>query len=118
MASASEVVDADSVGDVSECAPARVFDLTASLDVECDFPAVLSWKFQLNLFCVTDRGASGAVLVCEQCKKATMNIEGPPVRAVPESLRRRPTPHFSHCKAVPEGMRSRAPPPPEGCRCN
>ena len=42
VASASEVGDADNVGDVSECAPARMFDLTASLDVECDFPAVLS----------------------------------------------------------------------------
>ena len=43
-----------------------------------------------------------------------MNIEGPPVKAVPESVRRRPSPQSSPFRAVPECFRSRAPPPPEG----
>ena len=38
-----------------------------------------------------------------------MNIEGPPVKAVLESIRRRPTPQSSLYKAVPECMRSKAP---------
>ena len=42
-----------------------------------------------------------------------MIIEGPPVRAVPESIRKRPTPHLSPFIAGPECLRSRAPPPPE-----
>ena len=53
-------------------------------------------------------------LLCEQSKMARMKVEGPPVKAVPESTRRRPTPQSSPNKAVPEGMRSRALPPPEG----
>ena len=46
----SEVGDDASVFDVSEVvpAPARVFDRSVFLDVECDFPAVLSSMSQLN----------------------------------------------------------------------
>ena len=43
-----------------------------------------------------------------------MNVVGPPVKAVPESVRRRPHPLQSTLlKTVPECMRRRAPPPPE-----
>ena len=90
----AEVVDAGSVCDVSEWAPPRVLDLTASADVECDLPAVLSATCQLNL-CASQtrpfsgqRGASGALLLCEQFKRARMNVEGPPVEAVPESMKK------------------------------
>ena len=49
MISDSKVGGAGRVCDVSQCVLARVFELTASLDVECDVPAVLSSKFHLNL---------------------------------------------------------------------
>ena len=42
------------------------------------------------------------------------NIEGPPVKAVRESARRRPMPQGSLFEAVPEGMQSRAPSQLEG----
>ena len=60
------------------------FDLTASPDVECFFPAVLSSKFQLNLSVKQTlsfskkRGASGALLSFDQSERATRNIECPP----------------------------------------
>ena len=40
-----------------------------------------------------------------------MNIEAPPVKAVPEAVRNRPTPQNSRFKAVPEWERSEAPHP-------
>ena len=41
-----------------------------------------------------------------------MNIEAPPVKAVPEAVRNRPAPQSSRFKAVPEWARSEAPHPP------
>ena len=43
-----------------------------------------------------------------------MHTEGPPVKAVPESIRRRPTPQSTFYKAVPACMQSRVPPPIAG----
>ena len=43
-----------------------------------------------------------------------MFSEGPPVKAVPESVRNRITPQSTLFTAAPESLRSRAPPPPEG----
>ena len=40
-----------------------------------------------------------------------MHTEGPPVTAVPEAVRNRPTPQSTPFKAAPESMRSRAAPP-------
>ena len=70
----------------------------------------------LLFFCRRIFSLLGSFLLCEQSKnkKARVNIEGPPVKAVPEPTRRRPTPQSSTFKAVPECMRCRAPPPPEG----
>ena len=108
-----------SVGVVSECALARVFYLTASPDVDCDLPAVLFSKNMLNLSVPQTlsfsekRGAGGAFSLCTQFKRAKMNIEGPPVKAVPESITRRHKPQSSNYKAVPECLRSRALPPRE-----
>ena len=47
-------------------------------------------------------------------RETEMNIEGPPVKAVPKAVRNRPTPQSSPFTAVPECMRSRAPLPQEG----
>ena len=41
--------------------------------------------------------------VARECE-TDMNIEGPPVKAMPESVRRRPTPQSSHFKAAPQGV--------------
>ena len=43
-----------------------------------------------------------------------MNIDGPPVKAVPEAVRNRSAPQRTLFKAAPESMRSRAPPPSKG----
>ena len=43
-----------------------------------------------------------------------MNIEEPPVKAVPEAVRNRPMPQSTPVTAVSERARSRAPPPPGG----
>ena len=43
-----------------------------------------------------------------------MNVEGPPFKTMPESVRNRPTPQRSPFKAGPECLRNRRPPPPEG----
>ena len=61
-------------------------------------------------FSFSRKREASVALECE----TEMNIEGPPVRAVPESIRKRPTPHSSPFTAGPDYMRSRAPPPPEG----
>ena len=39
-----------------------------------------------------------------------------PAKAVPEAVRKRPTPQSAPCKAVPERAKNRAPPQPEGTR--
>ena len=59
------------------------------------------------------RGTSGTNFLCEQVKRARMNFEMSPVKAVP-AIKRRPTPVCPPYKTPPEGMRSRTPPPPEG----
>ena len=43
-----------------------------------------------------------------------MNKEGPPVKAVPEVVRHRPTPQSSPVKTAPACKQGRAPTPPEG----
>ena len=106
--SVSEVGSAGSIGFHSENVPDGVCELTVSLGVECDFSAVLSSKchFSLSvsqiLSCSEKRGTSGTLSESEQSKKGRMNVERPPAKAVPESLRRRPTPQVSPYKAVPE----------------
>ena len=57
--------------------------------------------------------ASGT-LVCDYSKKARMNVEGPPVKAVPEVVRKMPTPQSMPYMAVLECLRNRAPPAPDG----
>ena len=105
---------------LSDCVAADGFDLAVSSDVECVFFAVLSSEFQLNPSVSQTpsfsekRGTSGTVSVCKRPKRARMNVERPPVKAVLESIRRRPIPQALPCKAVPECMRSTPPPPPEG----
>ena len=41
-------------------------------------------------------------------RETDMNIEGPPVKAVPKAVRNRPSPQSSPFKAAPECVRSRA----------
>ena len=55
---------------------------------------------------------SDALASC-QTKKAIMHVEGPPVKAVPEAVRNRPTPQRALCNAVLECVRNRAQPAPE-----
>ena len=64
----SEMEDAGSVCDVSECAPARVFDWIVSLDVVCGLPTVLSSTFQLNLSVSQIPSFSRCVVVVGACE--------------------------------------------------
>ena len=106
--SVSEVGSAGSIGFHSENVPDGVCELAVSPGVECDISAVLSSKCHFNpsvsqiLSCSEKRGTSGTLSESEQPQKARMNVERPPAKAVPESLRRRPTPEVSPYKAVPE----------------
>ena len=75
-------------------------------DSDCEFVKPQTFSFS------SKRNASVA-LECE----TKMNIEGPPVQAVPEAVTRRPTPQSVLSKVVPECVRSRAP-PPEGTGCS
>ena len=65
-----EVEDVGSECEVSARFLVRLVDLTASPDVECNFPAVLPSKFQVNLsvtqtfFFSGKRGVSGALFLC------------------------------------------------------
>ena len=104
--------NAGSFGFLSEFVPASVFDMTVSLDVECDFSVPVSSKFQLNSSISQTLSFSekrGTLYVCQQPKRARMNIERPSVEAVPELIRRTPSPQVSPCKPVSASMPSRAP---------
>ena len=76
--------------EVTECVLVCFFDLTASLDPESDIFSVSSPNFQ-SKGCVSQTlpslrsGASGTL--CEQSKRASISVERPPVKVVPEAVR-------------------------------
>ena len=104
--------------EVSVCVAASVhlvLDLTPPVNLVCEvgFPSVSVSDCEPvdpQTFSFSGKRCASVVLECE----AKMNIEGPPVKAVPEAVRNRPTTQSALFKAVPEWVRSRAPPPPEG----
>ena len=113
-----KVSEAENVGyswDISLCVLASLPVVTVPLsdvnvvcevvfcDSDCEF-------VELQTSSLSGKREASVALGCE----TEMNLEGPSVKAVLESVRRRPTPQSSQYRAVPEGMRSRAPPPPEG----
>ena len=100
--------DSGSDCEVAHGVPVHVFDLASPPD-----PVVVSMSVSVptsQLFlCASQtlsffekRSASGT-LVCDQSKKATMNVEEP-----------KTMPKRTPFKAVPECVRNRAPPAPEG----
>ena len=105
--------------DVTDCVPVCVVDLTSSPDPASGSSSVSSLSSQLNrcasqtLSFSEKRSASGTE-VCGQAKKARINVEEPPVKAVSEVVRTRPGAQSAPCKAVLECVRNRAPPAPEG----
>ena len=95
------------------------FDLTSFLDSEVEISSVSTPNSQLNLdasqtlsFSETC-GASGTSLSVRS-NRAERSMARPPIKAVPEAARNRPTPQSALFKAVPEGVRNRALPPSEG----
>ena len=94
----------------------RTFKLTVSLEFESDLPASLLLNLSSVVVCfsVVEPQFKSSVLqtpflmkarcywpllLCGQSKRARMNYNGPPVKALPESFRERPTPHQNVCKA-------------------
>ena len=61
-------------------------------------------------FPLSRRREASVALDCE----TEMSMEGPPVKAVSEAVKRRHTPRTTLFRATPEFVRNRAPPPPEG----
>ena len=91
-----EVWDGGSDCDVSQC---------VLVEAECDFLAALSSHFQLNLlvsqtFSFSESAVPTALCCCVNSQKsARMNLEGPPIKAVPEAVRNRPTPQSARLKS-------------------
>ena len=52
--------------------------------------------------------------MCDQSQKGRMHVEVPPVKALPEAVRNKPTRQSAPLKAVPEHVRNLAPPAPGG----
>ena len=91
-----EVWDAGSDCDVSQC---------VLVEAECDFPAALSYHFHLNplvsqTLSLSESAVPTALCCCVNSQKsARMNLEGPPIKAVPEAVRNRPTPQSARLKS-------------------
>ena len=88
---------------VSVCVPASVLTLTdlfSLVNVVCDV-VVSCWDcefVELQTSSLSSERDAGVSLECE----TKMNFEAPPVKAVPEAVRNRPTPQCSPPNALPE----------------
>ena len=104
--------------EVTDCVPVCVCHLTSPPDPMIGSGSVSPSNSQLN-FCLSQTlsFSESVVPVARWCvtnpEKTRMNVEGSPVKAVPEVVRNKPTPQGALFKAVPECVRNRAPPAPE-----
>ena len=78
-----------------------------------DASPLVPWAFSFSA-CRSAVGAS----VHNQFKTILMNMEIPPVKAVPESVKCRPTSQRLPVKAVPNHVQGKAPPPPQEVQPN
>ena len=82
---------------MTELSSVRSFDLTVSLEFDSDLPVSLLSNPQFNCGVLQTLSRESATPLApfswwRQSKRARGNLEGPPVEAVPESIRRGPTP--------------------------